>query len=45
MASKLEGQNMLTEAKSGLSSTEQKGKELMGEAKSKALELKDKVVR
>ena len=36
---------MLADAKAGISTVEQKGKELMGEAKSKAVELKDKVVR
>ena len=36
---------MIHEVKAGISTAEQKGKVLAGEAKAKAVELKDKVVR
>ena len=36
---------MIGEVKAGISSAEQKGREVVGEAKAKAVELKDKVVR
>ena len=39
------GQKMTDEVKAGMGSAEQKGREVMGEAKAKAVELKDKVVR
>lgn len=40
-----EGEDLLSHAKAGISIVEKKGKVLAGEAKAKAVELKDKVVR
>lgn len=44
-AMKAEGEGLLAQAKEGMSSVEEKSKVLAGEAKAKAVELKDKVVR
>ena len=44
-SAKAGGRETIQEVKSGIGSAEQKGRELAGEAKAKAVELKDKVVR
>ena len=39
------GREMVSEVKAGIGSAEQMGREVVGEAKAKAAELKDKIVR